>query len=300
MVQGFLQARGYHVEQDLPERNGQTIVGTSPAGSSVRIRVRLCWRMDEKEQKSDGPRQFSAAQILPRVKGDDWVGSLNKKVEREQGWGITHYLFVQRIGEAIHHAGLIPASELVPIWIKQRDKSRELIESGKLGNRKKNHAMNGSSPTIWLRDDPDGTEVAEQFWSHPGVVNLMNLEVIGDEVPLPEELHSPEKLFEGAIQRIAVNAYERNRKARDLCIQKRGARCAVCKMEFRKVYGPEVAGLIHVHHLKPISKIGKEYQLDPENDLLPVCPNCHAVIHFGGKCRTVEEVKEMLIDSPGP
>jgi len=35
-----------------------------------------------------------------------------------------------------------------------------------------------------------------------------------------------------------------------------------------------------VHHLVPISKIGKKYRVDPIKDLRPVCPNCHAVIHL--------------------
>ena len=216
-------------------------------------------------------------------------------VERQQAWGITHYLFVQRIGESFHQAGLVPASELVPIWVKQRDKSDELIKAGKLGNIKKNHAQNGTSPTVWLRDDPHGAEVADQFWSHPGVINLLPLYEIADQNLLPEEVPSFDKpIFEGAVQKITVNAYERDPKARALCIQKYGAKCGVCGLEFGKAYGQEAAGLIHVHHLKPLSTVGEEYQVDPEKHLLPVCPNCHAVIHFGGKCRTVDEVKEML------
>jgi predicted HNH restriction endonuclease len=68
----------------------------------------------------------------------------------------------------------------------------------------------------------------------------------------------------------------------------------VCGFNFGESYGPVAEGLIHVHHLKPISEIGAQYQVDPVADLWPVCPNCHAVIHFGGKTRTIEEVKELL------
>ena len=35
-------------------------------------------------------------------------------------------------------------------------------------------------------------------------------------------------------------------------------------------------------------------KVDPIRDLLPVCPNCHAVIHNQGELRTPEEVRSML------
>jgi 5-methylcytosine-specific restriction protein A len=46
----------------------------------------------------------------------------------------------------------------------------------------------------------------------------------------------------------------------------------------------------------PISTIGEEYQLDPVKDLVPVCPNCHAMLHRGidGKVLTVEELKVLI------
>lgn len=36
---------------------------------------------------------------------------------------------------------------------------------------------------------------------------------------------------------------------------------------------------IHVHHLKEITSIGEECEMDSGNDLIPVCPNCHAMLH---------------------
>jgi 5-methylcytosine-specific restriction protein A len=76
------------------------------------------------------------------------------------------------------------------------------------------------------------------------------------------------------------NACERNLEARRRCIEHYGARCVVCGLDFGKVYGEVAEGLIHVHHLKPISEVGESYVIDPVEDLRPVCPNCHAVIHL--------------------
>lgn len=42
-----------------------------------------------------------------------------------------------------------------------------------------------------------------------------------------------------------------------------------------------------------------EYEADPAEDLRPVCPNCHAVIHLGGKDRNIEKVRAMLLRPSG-
>jgi 5-methylcytosine-specific restriction protein A len=60
------------------------------------------------------------------------------------------------------------------------------------------------------------------------------------------------------------------------------------------VYGAEFAGFIHVHHLRPLSEVASEHVVDPVADLCPVCPNCHAVIHYGGRLRSIEEVRQLL------
>lgn len=114
------------------------------------------------------------------------------------------------------------------------------------------------------------------------------------DIPLPEEVQEPGRYLEGASKVVTVNAYERSKEARDACIEKYGPKCAVCEFEFEKHYGPEVKGLIHVHHLVPLSEIRTEYELDPVKHLRPVCPNCHAVIHYGGKVLSIEEVKERM------
>lgn len=64
--------------------------------------------------------------------------------------------------------------------------------------------------------------------------------------------------------------------------------------DFGETYGDVAAGFIHVHHLKPLAAIGTEYEVDPVEDLRPVCPNCHAVVHMTNPPRTVEEVHLLL------
>ena len=102
--------------------------------------------------------------------------------------------------------------------------------------------------------------------------------------------------FEGAKKTVVVNQYERNDEARRKCIAVHGYKCKVCGMDFEKTYGEIGHGFTHVHHIVPISQICEEYQLDPVKDLVPVCPNCHAMLHRGseGKVLTVDELKVII------
>lgn len=111
---------------------------------------------------------------------------------------------------------------------------------------------------------------------------------------LPEEVIEVPKLFEGAVQQVLVNAFERNQAARKKCISVHGTTCCICGFRFGAMYGPDAEGYIHVHHIKPLSEVRNEYVVDPVRDLRPVCPNCHAVLHLGGGCRSIEEVRQLL------
>ena len=115
---------------------------------------------------------------------------------------------------------------------------------------------------------------------------------VNDGAALPEKV--PESTWEGGRRTVTVNAYERSPKARAQCIEAHGSSCAICRFDFRLVYGDEFDGLIHVHHKVPVSTIGRRYKLNPTTDLVPVCPNCHAVVHYGNETRSVEDVKLLL------
>ena len=77
-------------------------------------------------------------------------------------------------------------------------------------------------------------------------------------------------------------------------MQKKGYQCLVCGRNFEATYGEIGKGFIHVHHLTPIYSIGKEYELNVDTDLAPVCPNCHYMLHRKDPPYTIEELKEIL------
>jgi 5-methylcytosine-specific restriction protein A len=133
---------------------------------------------------------------------------------------------------------------------------------------------------------PDHVAVAlQQEWSQ-----LVDV----DAFCHPDEVASSFAYFEGALRIITVNSYERNSSARTACIAHYRARCVVCSLNFTERYGQVGNGLIHVHHLVPLATIGKSYKLNPIEDLRPVCPNCHAIIHRRVPHYTIEDVKQMI------
>lgn len=110
----------------------------------------------------------------------------------------------------------------------------------------------------------------------------------------PDEANMTDKrFFEGAKQTVQVNRFERNVEARHLCIKRNGSRCKICDMSFEETYGAFAQGFIHVHHITPLHQISESYEVDPVHDLIPVCPNCHAMLHktINGIPMTIEKLK---------
>lgn len=106
-----------------------------------------------------------------------------------------------------------------------------------------------------------------------------------------------DSLFEGTLKTIRVNAYERNPVARRRCIEHHGTACGVCGLVLSSIYGPIAEGVIHVHHLRPLSQCGgQDYQVDPITELRPVCPNCHVVLHLRQPPLSIEELQAVLVE----
>ena len=68
-------------------------------------------------------------------------------------------------------------------------------------------------------------------------------------------------------------------------------------MDFETKYGKIGRDFIHVHHIDFISsKGGNKHKVDPISDLIPVCPNCHAMLHrkMDDKYMTVNDLRLKL------
>lgn len=120
-------------------------------------------------------------------------------------------------------------------------------------------------------------------------LSLLPLEDAREFPPLFED-----GLPEGAVMRVEVNRYERNRMNRAACIAHNGTSCMVCGFNFSSVYGELGKGFIEVHHKTPVSQMGGAYRLNPVGDLAPVCPNCHAMLHQRNPPFSIDELKALV------
>ena len=69
----------------------------------------------------------------------------------------------------------------------------------------------------------------------------------------------------------------------------------VCDFDFEEVYGELGKDFIEVHHTKPLSSLEHEVEVNPEEDLVCLCSNCHRMIHRNrNKIMTVEELKKLM------
>ena len=113
---------------------------------------------------------------------------------------------------------------------------------------------------------------------------------------LDDPIKESKKLYEeGNFEQVSTNKYERSPEARRKAIEYHGLTCKVCGINFEETYGELGHGFIHIHHIVPISAKGKT-KVNYEKDLVPVCPNCHAMLHRGkdGMVLSVKELKDII------
>ena len=185
-----------------------------------------------------------------------------------------------------------PAGNSAEIWALLKEFHFPLIKATASKYRKlKKSSQPGHSPEtlLYLREELRLPVPAPAYDATVNATPSDNF-VSADELGEEEDKNFPE----GGKQKITVNAYERNPRARQACIEHHGTTCCVCGFDFSAVYGDPGKGFIHVHHVIPLSDIGKKYEVDPIEDLRPVCPNCHAMIHKGGITYKIEDIKKMI------
>ncbi|HHJ5373015.1 TPA: HNH endonuclease, partial [Staphylococcus aureus] len=89
--------------------------------------------------------------------------------------------------------------------------------------------------------------------------------------------------------------YERNQALRNEAIKIHGTTCKVCGFDFKAKYGDLGEGFIEIHHLKPMFSIKREIKVNPQKDLVPLCSNCHKMIHRNTKKPlTIKELTKIV------
>ena len=160
--------------------------------------------------------------------------------------------------------------------VKRRDRGYAKIEKEFLAYYQKLHG------------DELSNNRSRLFW-------IMNIANAQEENLSTTELGEESILYEGTSMTVLVNKYERSREARDKCIEHHGLLCCVCGFDFGAVYGELGKGFIHVHHRRSLSNLStkRPHIVDPVKDLVPVCPNCHCMLHRGVDI-TIGELKKIM------
>jgi len=112
----------------------------------------------------------------------------------------------------------------------------------------------------------------------------------------PELINTHLDVYEGLKKQVTVNKYERSSIARARCVEHHGYACKVCGFDFKQFYGDVGDEFIHVHHIKPLHAINQSYRINYEADLIPVCPNCHAMLHrkVDGSELSIDELRNEM------
>lgn len=125
---------------------------------------------------------------------------------------------------------------------------------------------------------------------------LSPVQIKGYTLSLPNENNELESygLIEGKKKARFSSYYERNPFYRNKAIEIHKLSCLGCGFNFESFYGELGKGYIHVHHNKPISETGPT-RINPQTDLAPLCPNCHAMIHRNkNHTLSIVELKEII------
>ena len=107
--------------------------------------------------------------------------------------------------------------------------------------------------------------------------------------------HEGRNFIEGTRRRVESSAPERDPRARKACLEHHGFKCKGCGISMGEVYGEIAEGFIHVHHLKSFSNTEEPRATNPLEDLIPLCPNCHSVVHIPRDTPlTLDELRERM------
>lgn len=133
-------------------------------------------------------------------------------------------------------------------------------------------------------------------WMMHGVSLVLSLLTIEETNTSDMEQNAQQ---EGNVKEILSKRYERSRINREICLAHKGYSCSVCGFNFLSTYGRLGKDFIEVHHTTPVSEMGDNYTIDIDRDLVPVCSNCHSMIHRKKPPLTVDELKTMITTNGG-
>lgn len=180
----------------------------------------------------------------------------------------------------------------------------------------KKHSQNNIGSIYDIQDEEGIYNIKKYIVSHPSLVyrrghsgdsRLEGLDLYLDYLRTRKASHSTTvsqqrdlKLStletEGKHIKQETTVIQRNPQARQKCIEHFGCRCAACGLSMADKYGVLGEGVIEVHHLNPIHLFDDTHPVDYLTDLIPLCPNCHTMIHKLADPGDIEGLRNMITD----
>jgi len=134
------------------------------------------------------------------------------------------------------------------------------------------------------------------------LINNVFYKALEPDILLAQEFgHEPneESFKEGKLQLRLHLRKERNRSlvihAKEIWNreQKGRVRCSICSFLFPETYGKVGEGYIEAHHTLPIASLAPDTNVR-KDDLVPVCSNCHSMLHRRRPWLTVEQLRTIV------
>lgn len=132
-----------------------------------------------------------------------------------------------------------------------------------------------------------------RFYAQKHNIDLDSI-TLSDDSPIQEsdDEKDEKQRVEGRLTEAKVLRRQRNRQARQLCLEASGYKCYVCGFDFEKTYGEIGKGFLEVHHTKPLATYDDEHPI-PQSELCALCSNCHSMVHRKKEVMDVDELKRI-------
>ncbi len=215
---------------------------------------------------------------------DEMIALFRRAGEATGYWGTRYLQAVKR------HGGLARAREMLkPRTASQRAGLDSLLQAGRPELSLEALVLEPRFASLFTITELDEARARLGRFREGSLIAVSDRERL-----YPDELEPGVTYPEGAKRQVRINAYERNPAARKASLAFHGRRCAACDLSFVELYGDIGNDFIHVHHVHPLSTITTGYRVNPQTDLVPVCPNCHAMLHRVEPPLLVAELRRRL------
>lgn len=168
------------------------------------------------------------------------------------------------------------------ILIDRDDRIKQLPHS------KHNNGIGHGQNPVWYVDDPKRKNLKDDLIDY--AEEIINKTNINDE-------HKYHLYDENKPYISSTNQNYRSQAAKNECIRLKGCHCNICGFNFEETYGKIGKGFIEVHHITPIGKLSTAANYNgtnPQTDLIPICSNCHSMIHRRKKPYQPKEIKALF------